>query len=130
MTNPLLTLIAERPTSQPAAWRDGKYKTYRLNFTIPAVRLHEAGHSCHGSWFAVDEYNLSIPTYHVRYALLQTLSQPELDIYLLAPRTIVNAGDAARQGFYAGGALQFEVLSGGPLPQLLKRVRSPKRAQW
>jgi hypothetical protein len=126
----VLTPIPQRTTSQESAWENGKYETYRLGFAIPAVRLHERGTIRTGSWFAVDEYNLSVPSYRGRYALLDRHKRPQLEVFLLAPGTIVNVGRAGRQAPFAGGGLQFEVLLGGPEPQPIEHVDNPKRVRF
>ncbi len=126
----LLTKMPQRQTSQENAWQDGKYDTYRLNFEIPAVRVHRYGTPLTGDWYAVDEYNLSVSTYHDRYALLSKYKRPQLEIFLLRPGTTVNVGKARRQGPFLGGGLQFEVLFGSPQPQHLEHVDDPKRIRY
>jgi hypothetical protein len=126
----LLTKISKRPTSQPTAWQSDNYETYRLNFEIPAVRLHEFGSSIVGAWYAVDEYNLSVSAYHDRYALLSKYKRPQFEIFLLVPGTIVNVGRAKRQGMFLGGGLQFEVLFENPQPQRLEQVDDPNRIRF
>ena len=64
----LLTLISQRSTRHKNAWQNRTYETYVLNFSIPAVRLHQRGASSTGDWYAVDEYNLPIAAYRRRYA--------------------------------------------------------------
>ena len=126
----LLTRLSQQRTSQQSAWRGGKFETYRLNFAIPAVRLHEKGTPRGGAWYAVDEYNLTVPAYHRRYALLKKLERPQLEIFVLAAGTIVNVGMARRQGSFRGGGLQFEILPGSPKPQAVEHISDPNRVRF
>jgi len=116
----LYTKLPKSTTQQPTAWQNGEFETVRLNYTLPAVRIHEHYAHRRGRFFAVDEYNLSISAYQNRYALLAKHKRPKLEIFLLAPRTIVNVGKARRQGEFSGGGLQFEVLEGSPDPVHIK----------
>ena len=129
-SNTLFTLVPRRPTCQKTAWQNEQYETYRLNFTIRAVRLHEHGKSRTGAWYAVDEYDLSLSQYHKRYALLAKYKNPGVEIFAISANTIVSVGRANRQGSYPGGGLQLEVLLGSPKPQHVEHDGSPKRVQY
>ena len=126
----LLTKVPQRITSQRSAWLGGKYETFRLNFEIPAARMHQHGTSPLGSWYAVDEYNLSVAEYHNRYALLAKQRRPQLELVVLVPGTTVNVGKANRQGAAAGGGLQFEVLPGSPQPRFTEHADNPRRVRY
>ena len=121
-------------TSQPLAWKNNKYETYRINFPIPAARLHESGTKNSGHWFAVDSYDVSIESYHDKLALVDIAGKatkfknPSLEIYLLSPGTIVNVGLAKSQGFHSGGGWQFEFVEGFP-PVHIEHINKPERVQ-
>ena len=133
--SPLLTSITKTAhTSHIGAWKDSYYETYRLNFELPAVRLHSHYRGCGGKWFAVDTYNMSLRDFHNSMALLTAharpqpwfFKRPDLDWYILAPATVLNVGIAAEQGFHDGGGLQFEYVRGHHA-QLLEHAKNPKR---
>ncbi len=131
LSSALLTPLKKASTSQSTAWKDGIYLTYRLNFAISGVRLHELGRSHFGHWFAVDPNNWTVKTYQDRLALVNKqcnairLKKPELDYFLLYPNSIFNIGIAAKQGFHKGGGWQFEFVT-GPKPKVLEVVQRPK----
>ena len=131
----VLTEILKLPTSQSGAWKVGFYETYRLNFELPAVRLHSRFRHCGGRWFAVDLYNFSVTDFHDLMALVTArgnpwfFKRPDLDWYVLPPGMLVNVGIAKDQGFHEGGGLQFEFV-GGPLAQLLQHSHNPKRVRF
>ena len=119
-------------TGQPTAWKNNYYETYRINFPIPAARLHENAVKGWGHWFAVDTYDLSIAKYHNDLALVDKkgkatrLKSPVLDLFLLFPGTIVNVGLARSQGYHSGGGWQFEIVD-GPSPSLIEQIHKPQR---
>jgi hypothetical protein len=121
-------------TSQLNAWKNNYYETYRINATIPAARMHEGTNKLHGRWFAVDTYDISIESYHNKLAMVNKdgksviLKNPAVDLFLLAPGTIVNIGLAKSQGFHSGGGWQFEFVE-GPAPCLMEQNLKPKRVQ-
>ena len=130
----LLSLLAKGHTSQPNAWKDGYYDSYRLMFELPAVRVHSRFRSPAGRWFAVDTYDVSLTTFQHSMALVTSNGQPwffkrpDLAWYLLLPGTVVNVGLAAEQGFHEGGGLQFEFVSGRHA-QLLDQAADRKRVR-
>jgi hypothetical protein len=129
----LLTPLAKHPTDHLTAWRDEYYETYRLNFEIPAVRLHPRNRPG-GRWFAVDTHDIGVRQYQGLMAIVDKHGDPTffrgpvLDWCLLLPRTIVNVGVAAEQGFHEGGGLQFEFRQGEPA-QVLDKDLARKRVR-
>ena len=124
--NLLTSLHSNRETSQPNAWLEG-YRTFRLNFVIPAIRIHSKFRTCGGRWFAVDTYNISLKHFQDEMAMVNshgkswTFKQPEVDWYLLKENSIFNVGLAKNQGSHAGGGLQFEFRS-GPWPVFMEKA--------
>ncbi len=130
----LMTPIAQGLTKEKDAWEDGYYETSRLNYELPAVRLHGRHRACGGSWYAVDQYDTSVRNFQNLMALVTqkgrpwVFSHPSLDRYILLPGTAINVGMTKEQGFHDGGGLQFEYVT-GPSPQLLDHASSPKRVR-
>jgi hypothetical protein len=116
----LLTSLAQRRTSQPSAWKDGYYETYRLTAELPAVRVHGRSKAPGGRWFAVDTYNVSVAEFQEAMALIASdrpgrawkFKNPDIAWYCLRPGTVVNVGLVAEQGYHKGGGVQFEFVDG------------------
>ena len=145
----LLARIAQVDTLLKKAWLYGRYETYRLNFELPAVRLHRftgdrhapripGQPKSHGCWFAVDEYHALITDFTRRLAVprrtlkLKDATHAEQDIYLLLPSSIVNVGIAAPWYHWEnwGGGLQFELMKGSAMPVFLEHARISKHVQF
>ncbi|HNW75072.1 MAG TPA: hypothetical protein PKN44_15690 [Bacteroidales bacterium] len=120
------------PTRQRNAWKNGYYATCRIHQTIPAARLYGGDTHCRGHWFAVDTYDLSIEDYHRQLALVDRegrpvkMKSPALAIFLLRAGAVFNVGIAREQGYYGGGAWQFEYVKGDE-PVLIERTRDPSK---
>jgi hypothetical protein len=110
-------------TSQPDAWRDNYYETYRIHVELPAVRVHPRGAPSFGRWFAVDTYNMPLAAYRKQMALIHPAEVAES--FILRRGGVFNVGKASAKGKLPGGGLQFEYVEGA-LPQHNERVPNLK----
>ena len=134
----LFTPMPQAKSEPKTAWHDGYWETHRLNYDLPAVRIHSRFRDCGGRWFAVDLYNVSAAEYQRLMALVArvrggacrpvTLRHPHVDYYILPAGTIVNVGVAAKQGYHPGGGLQFQIVTGRAV--FLEEEKDPKRVQF
>ena len=114
----LLIPCAKKETAQPTAWRNGYYKTYRLIYALPSVRIHSRFRSPEGNWYVVDTYNIPVRKYLDLSAMItkdgkaKFFKRPDLEWYMLPPDTIFNIGVSSSQGDFLVGGLQFEYIEG------------------